>query len=45
MIPFWFLPYAIACGNAFILKPSEKVPLTAQRIFGILEELQLPAAL
>ena len=43
MIPFWFLPYAIACGNAFILKPSEKVPLTAQRIFEILEELKLPA--
>ena len=27
MIPFWFLPYAIACGNTFILKPSERVPL------------------
>ncbi|MFN9374363.1 MAG: aldehyde dehydrogenase family protein, partial [Planctomycetaceae bacterium] len=26
MIPLWFLPYAIACGNCFILKPSEKVP-------------------
>ncbi len=43
MIPFWFLPYAIACGNTFILKPSEKVPLTAQRIFEILEEFKLPA--
>ncbi len=43
MIPFWFLPYAIACGNTFILKPSEKVPLTAQRIFELLEELKLPA--
>src|SRR6266576_400794 len=31
MIPFWFLPYAIACGNTFILKPSERVPLTMQR--------------
>ncbi len=40
MIPFWFLPYAIACGNAFILKPSEKVPLTAQRVFELLEELK-----
>ena len=30
MIPFWFLPYAIACGNTFILKPSERVPLTMQ---------------
>jgi hypothetical protein len=27
MIPFWFLPYAIATGNTFILKPSERVPL------------------
>ena len=43
MIPFWFLPYAIACGNTFILKPSEKVPLTSQRIFELLEELKLPA--
>lgn len=43
MIPFWFLPYAIACGNTFILKPSEKVPLTSQRIFELLEELRLPS--
>src|SRR4051794_18340503 len=28
MVPFWFLPFAIGCGNAFILKPSEQVPLT-----------------
>lgn len=42
MIPFWFLPYAIACGNTFILKPSEKVPLTSQRIFELMEELSLP---
>lgn len=42
MIPFWFLPYAIACGNTFILKPSEKVPLTAQRAFELMEELRLP---
>ena len=31
MIPFWFLPYAIACGNCFILKPSERVPITMQQ--------------
>jgi malonate-semialdehyde dehydrogenase (acetylating) / methylmalonate-semialdehyde dehydrogenase len=43
MIPFWFLPYAIACGNTFILKPSEKVPLTSQRVFELMEELKLPA--
>ena len=28
MVPFWFLPFAIACGNTFVLKPSEQVPLT-----------------
>src|ERR1700690_2390072 len=43
MIPFWFLPYAIACGNTFILKPSERVPLTSQRVFELMEELKLPA--
>jgi malonate-semialdehyde dehydrogenase (acetylating) / methylmalonate-semialdehyde dehydrogenase len=42
MIPLWFLPYAIACGNPFILKPSERVPLTAQKIFGLLASLDLP---
>jgi malonate-semialdehyde dehydrogenase (acetylating) / methylmalonate-semialdehyde dehydrogenase len=42
MIPFWFLPYAIACGNTFILKASEKVPLTMQRAFELMEELKLP---
>src|SRR5690348_6703609 len=42
MIPFWFLPYAIACGNTFILKPSEKVPLTSQRAFELIDELRLP---
>jgi len=30
MVPFWFLPFAIACGNTFVLKPSEQVPLTQQ---------------
>jgi malonate-semialdehyde dehydrogenase (acetylating)/methylmalonate-semialdehyde dehydrogenase len=38
MIPFWFLPYAIACGNTFILKASEKVPLTMQRVFELIDE-------
>ena len=42
MIPFWFLPYAIACGNTFIAKPSEKVPLTLQYIFQLFEGLGLP---
>ncbi|BDD08107.1 methylmalonate-semialdehyde dehydrogenase (CoA acylating) [Fulvitalea axinellae] len=42
MIPFWFLPYAIACGNPFILKPSEKVPLTMMRVFELIEQIGLP---
>lgn len=42
MIPLWFLPYAIACGNAFILKPSEKVPFTSHRLFELLAESGLP---
>ena len=42
MIPFWFLPYAIACGNTFILKPSEKVPLSSELIFKLMSEIGLP---
>jgi malonate-semialdehyde dehydrogenase (acetylating) / methylmalonate-semialdehyde dehydrogenase len=42
MIPFWFLPYAIACGNTFVLKPSERVPLTMHRAFELLEQTGLP---
>ena len=43
MVPFWFLPFAIACGNTFILKPSEQVPLTQQLAFEVLDSLELPA--
>jgi malonate-semialdehyde dehydrogenase (acetylating)/methylmalonate-semialdehyde dehydrogenase len=43
MIPFWFLPYAIACGNTYILKPSEKVPLTMQKVVRLIEQTGLPA--
>lgn len=43
MIPFWFFPYAIACGNTYIVKPSERVPLTMQRVFELIEETGLPA--
>lgn len=43
MIPFWFLPYAIACGNTVVVKPSEKVPLTMQKVFKLIEQLDLPA--
>ena len=42
MIPLWFLPYAIACGNCFILKPSEKVPMTMSRVFDLIDQLDLP---
>ena len=42
MIPLWFLPYALACGNTFVLKPSERVPLTMKRVFELLEQLHLP---
>ena len=43
MVPFWFLPFAIACGNTFILKPSEQVPLTQQIAFEVIDTLELPA--
>ena len=42
MIPFWFLPYAIACGNTVVVKPSERVPLTMQKVFRMLDSLGLP---
>ncbi len=42
MIPLWFLPYAIACGNTFILKPSDKTPMTAQKIVALIEQTGLP---
>ena len=42
MIPLWFLPYAIACGNCFVLKPSEKVPMTMSRVFDLIDQLGLP---
>lgn len=42
MVPFWFLPYGIACGNTFIVKPSEKVPLSMRRVFELFHQLGLP---
>lgn len=42
MIPFWFLPYAIACGNTFIMKPSEKVPMTMQKVMALIDQLDIP---
>ena len=43
MIPFWFIPYAIACGNTVVLKPSERVPLTMQKVFELVDSVGLPA--
>jgi malonate-semialdehyde dehydrogenase (acetylating)/methylmalonate-semialdehyde dehydrogenase len=43
MIPFWFLPYALACGNTVLLKPSERVPLTIQKVMELADTLELPA--
>ena len=43
MVPLWFLPYAIACGNTFILKPSERVPISMQRVAELIEQTGLPA--
>lgn len=43
MIPLWFMPYALATGNCFILKPSEKVPMTSQLLFKLLEQAGFPA--
>ena len=45
MIPFWFLPYAIACGNSVVVKPSEKVPLTMMKVFELIDKLDLPKGL
>jgi malonate-semialdehyde dehydrogenase (acetylating)/methylmalonate-semialdehyde dehydrogenase len=42
MVPFWFLPFAIATGNTFVLKPSEQVPMTQALVFESIDELGLP---
>jgi malonate-semialdehyde dehydrogenase (acetylating) / methylmalonate-semialdehyde dehydrogenase len=42
MVPFWFLPYAIACGNTFVMKPSERVPLTMRRAVELIEKTGVP---
>jgi malonate-semialdehyde dehydrogenase (acetylating)/methylmalonate-semialdehyde dehydrogenase len=42
MVPMWMFPFAIACGNSFILKPSEKVPMTPARTAELLHEAGLP---
>jgi len=42
MVPLWFLPTAIACGNTFILKPSPQTPMSAEILYEILHDLDLP---
>jgi malonate-semialdehyde dehydrogenase (acetylating) / methylmalonate-semialdehyde dehydrogenase len=42
MVPLWMIPVALACGNTFVLKPSEKVPLSAVRLGELLMEAGLP---
>jgi malonate-semialdehyde dehydrogenase (acetylating)/methylmalonate-semialdehyde dehydrogenase len=42
MVPMWMFPLAIACGNTFVLKPSEKVPLTSLRLAELFMEAGLP---
>jgi malonate-semialdehyde dehydrogenase (acetylating) / methylmalonate-semialdehyde dehydrogenase len=42
MVPFWYLPYALACGNTYIVKPSERVPFTMQKLFKLMDQLGLP---
>lgn len=43
MIPFWYLPYAVATGNTIIIKPSERTPLTMTKAFELLEKAGFPA--
>src|SRR2546430_14682 len=43
MVPFWFIPYGIACGNTFIVKPSEKVPLAMRRGVEVGEQVGVAA--
>lgn len=42
MVPLWFLPTAITCGNTFVLKPSPQTPISMQLLFEVLDELDLP---
>lgn len=42
MIPLWFLPYAVATGNSFILKPSERTPVTAYQLISLIEQAGFP---
>jgi malonate-semialdehyde dehydrogenase (acetylating) / methylmalonate-semialdehyde dehydrogenase len=43
MVPLWMFPVAIACGNTFVLKPSERVPRSSVRLLELIYEAGLPA--
>jgi malonate-semialdehyde dehydrogenase (acetylating)/methylmalonate-semialdehyde dehydrogenase len=42
MVPFWFLPYAVATGNTYVVKPSEQTPLSQQMLYKIMDEVDFP---
>lgn len=42
MVPWWFMPYAVAAGNTYVVKPSEQVPMTQTRIFDVIDEAGFP---
>jgi malonate-semialdehyde dehydrogenase (acetylating)/methylmalonate-semialdehyde dehydrogenase len=42
MVPLWFMPYAVACGNTYIVKPSEQCPMSQNMFFDLLDEADFP---
>jgi malonate-semialdehyde dehydrogenase (acetylating)/methylmalonate-semialdehyde dehydrogenase len=42
MVPLWFMPYAVACGNTYIVKPSEQCPMSQNLLYEILDEIDFP---
>jgi len=42
MVPLWFMPFAVACGNTFVCKPSEQVPFTQKLVFELVHEAGFP---
>jgi malonate-semialdehyde dehydrogenase (acetylating)/methylmalonate-semialdehyde dehydrogenase len=42
MVPFWFMPFALACGNTYIVKPSEQDPLSQEMCFSLMNDADFP---
>jgi malonate-semialdehyde dehydrogenase (acetylating)/methylmalonate-semialdehyde dehydrogenase len=42
MVPLWFMPFAVACGNTFVCKPSEQVPFSQQLVFELIHDAGFP---